>query len=365
VKSDDPTELVQYRARYSDVTNYNVLDGHTLLLINYTNIHFYGTVVKFNNKINKYTIDLIANDEVNDCERVIVSANFQPLKVDNTNTMICSLPANKLQRTTIFTDFATLRDVNLDCNTNALMFKRVAVVNKVEIEHIAKIWKLEVPFFHDSVHINSLLRLKPLTWLNDEIIDAYLNLLKDRDRKKTQMFNTNCMEYCRSYFASSQFYSKLTSYEKNQFNYDMDVKRWLHNPRFQLHLNEMDKLFIPINIENIHWVLVVVFVSDRKICYYDSLRGIGGKKYTTNILKWIAKECEIDNQPFNRSEWIIINNAECPQQDNGYDCGVFLLMNVDVLCDFIPLHDKTYNATSMPHFRTKIACDIVRGELLY
>jgi sentrin-specific protease 1 len=371
VKSDQPNKLLQYRAVYPDDTIYNVVDGHTILLINDLNVHFYGTILKFDNKHNKYQIiDLIDddkdNDDVNDCQADFVPPLFKPLLggVGCTSNVSSSPPANKLQRTT-FTDFALLRDVYLDNNIATLMSKRIADIDTGEIDHLKSIWNLEAQFYHDYVQVNSLSLLKPRKWLNDEIINAYLNILKDRDCKKAHLFHDNNLEYHKSYYASTHFYPKLTAYDEHTFKYDVDLKRWFHNPKFQFHLNDMDKIFIPVNITNEHWMLVVVFVAERKICFYDSMRMYSGKLYTQNILKWIEKECEIDRKPFCQSEWITLNNRNCPQQDNGTDCGLFLLMNVDVLSDSIPLHNTTYSANNMPHFRQKIACDIIRGNVLY
>jgi Ulp1 family protease len=45
------------------------------------------------------------------------------------------------------------------------------------------------------------------------------------------------------------------------------VENWTNN---LINDTNLAKLFIPINIDNIHWVLIVVDIIQRSIQYYDS-----------------------------------------------------------------------------------------------
>ena len=76
---------------------------------------------------------------------------------------------------------------------------------------------------------------------------------------------------------------------------------------------------------------------------------------------------------FDIDEWNVTDNHSyfSPQQGNGFDCGVYVLMCTDFLCDNIPLDIKEGNhylaisPNNMPYFRMKIAADILRGNLKY
>ena len=37
----------------------------------------------------------------------------------------------------------------------------------------------------------------------------------------------------------------------------------------------MDKIFIPVNLNQAHWCLAVIFIQEQKIQYYDSMNGRG------------------------------------------------------------------------------------------
>ena len=52
--------------------------------------------------------------------------------------------------------------------------------------------------------------------------------------------------------------------------------------------------------------------------------------------------------------------SDCPQQHNGFDCGVFVCMLTDfMLADLVPL--QCYSQHHMPYFRQKLCSDILRG----
>ena len=51
-----------------------------------------------------------------------------------------------------------------------------------------------------------------------------------------------------------------------------------------------------------------------------------------------------------------------PQQENGYDCGVYVVLTADFISDDLPL---TFNANHVTSHRLMMAAAIMRGRLLY
>ena len=177
---------------------------------------------------------------------------------------------------------------------------------------------------------------------------------------------------------------------ENEYTYK-NVNRW--SKKFNIF--EKDKIFIPVNISNTHWTLLVVFMQAKQIHYYDSMSS-SGKKYMQTAMRWVKDEgreklkMEVDESEwklvdrFDKSSMLSIhlNNkgaldhvreqveqsaGQCryvPQQQNGYDCGMFTCINADFCCDDLPL----LNAFSQQHMSTlrhKVGADILRGNLLY
>ena len=85
-------------------------------------------------------------------------------------------------------------------------------------------------------------------------------------------------------------------------------------------------------------------------------------KYLKGLLQWVCHESLIKGQiAISIDDWGLIYK-DVPQQSNGVDCGVFVLVCADFLSDDLPLD---YSQEEMEHYRQKIATDILRGSLLY
>lgn len=190
----------------------------------------------------------------------------------------------------------------------------------------------------------------------------------------------------RSIFLSSYFVSYLLDESEGKgwtsvYTYE-NVKRWT---RKKGDVFEAHWIYFPVNTENKHWTLLVLDMHKKEVHYYDSLEVVNKDRrklcYET-ILRWLKDEAKekhhikdydisVWKQGWLRDEAIEEDQTddydkpvihECPKQDNGYDCGVFTMMYADFLTDNLPLD---FEQKDMPHFRKKIAADILRGSLQY
>lgn len=215
--------------------------------------------------------------------------------------------------------------------------------HEVTDEIITTLYKIDITY----KKINTL---NPRKWIHSEIIDVYMDILMERDKKKN---NNNTSHYFHSSFMSQLFF-------ENIYNYD-NVKKW--SKKFDIF--EKNKIYIPININNMHWAIAIIYMKKKEICYYDSLSG-DGMDYLKALYKWIQDE-SINKKEYelpNENEWKLNNNPEnVPQQNNGYDCGLFTIMCADTISDDLPL--SIYSQEDMPMNRLKVAASIVRGHLLY
>ena len=91
----------------------------------------------------------------------------------------------------------------------------------------------------------------------------------------------------------------------------------------------MDKIFIPVNINNTHWCLAVIYVQEKEIRYYDSLSGESGTFVMENLSQFLGDEMTHRKQIYldTSSEWTrVLKPPGTPQQTNSVDCGVFTTM---------------------------------------
>lgn len=243
----------------------------------------------------------------------------------------------------------------------ALIAQRKSPLSSEELQAITRILQqssssraLVIDKFNIDITEGKIAGLKPRTWLNDEIVNFYMCMLQERDQKLCERSNGSRKP---SYYFNSFFVSKLT--ENGVYTYS-NVKRWSK----KIDVFAMDRIFMPVNISNSHWVMAVVFVTLKEIRYYDSMSGSAPNTLNA-ILRWLTDEArEKKGVVLDTSEWKLIDThkTHVPQQGNGYDCGVFSIMCADYLSDNLPLE---YSQNEMPDNRLKIGAAIKRGFLLY
>jgi len=102
-----------------------------------------------------------------------------------------------------------------------------------------------------------LRRLEGLNWLNDEVINFYIELLKKRSVEEADERG-----YPKCHFFNTFFYSLLT---KTGYDYSR-VRKWTN----KFNLFEFDKVFVPINQQNSHWTLAIINFQDKCFQYLDS-----------------------------------------------------------------------------------------------
>ncbi|XP_042013303.1 probable ubiquitin-like-specific protease 2B isoform X2 [Salvia splendens] len=203
--------------------------------------------------------------------------------------------------------------------------------------------------------------LQPDTFVNDTIIDFYIKYLKTRQ---------NVDERTKFHFFNSFFFRKLADMDKDPSSaFDgraafQRVRKWTR----KVNLLEKDFILIPVNY-NLHWSLIVICYfgevasyKDRDdesgrvpcILHMDSLRGThsGLKDLMQSYLweEWKERQkgtCEDLHSKFRNLKFVPL---EVPQQQNSFDCGLFLLHYVELFLEEVPANFNIYKITPSLNF---------------
>ncbi|KXZ48847.1 hypothetical protein GPECTOR_25g432 [Gonium pectorale] len=217
--------------------------------------------------------------------------------------------------------------------------------------------------------------LRSGTWLNDEVINYYMLLIRapaaapstaqppSTPQQPPPQLRTpaaaaaSCPAAASSpaspvppclYVFSSFFWSKLTGGgARGRFEYG-EVQRWTlprrsYTPDCVL---GRELLLFPINHGNAHWCLAAVWPRRRLLQYFDSL---GGSRATSDwvlgtLLRWLLRDAE----------------------DKGLDgssCGVFACAFAELLARGVPAEGFRFSQADMPSIRRGMAEQILRGSL--
>jgi hypothetical protein len=186
-------------------------------------------------------------------------------------------------------------------------------------------------------------------WINDEIVNFSMDMLQDRDRILCSLNQSRK----KSHFFNSYLMAKILAGE--------DVSRWTRSPREsnKIDVFALDKIFIPINIDDSHWLMAIIFIDRKEICIFDSFRE-EHSDYLSKLNDWISNEEVAFGR--DKSTWKLTSVQDCPYQNNNYDCGVFAIMCANYLSYNLPLQ---YSQMNMPFFRMKIASSILQRKFDY
>ena len=195
----------------------------------------------------------------------------------------------------------------------------------VPIDKHNKINKFGKPEPKISLETEELECLEGPFWINDSVINSYINLMKSRTSQNVGSTN-------------SFFFTKLKK--------DGPVEASVWEGIKGMPINRYDIFLIPICTGS-HWFLILVDFIHEELCVLDPL---GAKHINEAMLinSFLAFQC-IKQLP--------IVQTEVPQQMNGFDCGAFLLQNAHCLI----FNDGIFNysQTDMPRIRERIKQELI------
>ncbi|KAF5462003.1 hypothetical protein F2P56_018050 [Juglans regia] len=204
--------------------------------------------------------------------------------------------------------------------------------------------------------------LQPETFINDTIIDFYIKYLKNQIQPEDKH---------RFHFFNSFFFRKLADMDKDPTSASdgraafLRVRKWTR----KVNIFEKDYIFIPINF-NLHWSLIVIChpgeVARLKddnlekspkvpcILHMDSIKGshTGIKNLVQSYLweEWNERQKETQEDISSKFLNLRFVSLELPQQENSFDCGLFLLHYLELFLTEVPVNFSPFKIIKSSKF---------------
>lgn len=177
-----------------------------------------------------------------------------------------------------------------------------------------------------EVSVRDFRTLAPRRWLNDIVIEFFMHFI-ERETPKSVAFN-------------SYFYTNLS--ERGY----QGVRRWMRRKKVQI--GELEKIFVPVNLNESHWALGMIDIPSKSIYYVDSLSN-GPNALSFAILNDLQNYVVEESKNSMGSDFML-KNLSCPQQTNGFDCGIYLCLNTLYLSHESPLTFDHNDAVRMRQY---------------
>jgi Ulp1 protease family, C-terminal catalytic domain len=200
-----------------------------------------------------------------------------------------------------------------------------------------------------ELKLNSFRTLLPksgeLGWLDDEIINAYMQAVVDYGNGGS---GARRLEPPRYHAFNSFFYKKLNE------SGPATLARWSKRAKIEGDkLLQVELIFIPVHLGN-HWTLLVVSGTKKSIEYFDSLNG-SPTRPLKNAKLWLQNELK---DKWVEDEWRIPGTLG-PCQRNGYDCGVFTVTTAKML--MLGINPLAYSQSDIYIQRRRMAAELHYG----
>jgi hypothetical protein len=237
-----------------------------------------------------------------------------------------------------------VREIVLETVAHA---KKTVPLSEMELKRSSELLlsppgKRIVDKFNIEITGKEIICLRNLNWLNDEVMNFYLELIVERSKRNrlpgavvaaSQRDAIHCF--------SSFFFTKLLS---GGSYLHKNVARWSRSAKIDV--AKLDKLIAPVHVGQNHWCCAIANIRFRRLEYYDSL---GGRNEVAmeSLRRYVADEVAAHHpelvKDMNVLSWPILQprRGEVPQQNNGSDCGVFSLQFANYASENRPF-DFTY-----------------------
>ncbi|KAK1232586.1 hypothetical protein PQX77_004254 [Marasmius sp. AFHP31] len=211
-------------------------------------------------------------------------------------------------------------------------------------------------FAREQVSDQDIVRLRPGSWLNDEIINFYGAMILGRAescQKEKENKGSSGRPLDAHYF-STFFWTKLEKegYEKGR------LAKWTK----KIDIFSKDVILIPVNHNNMHWTGAAINFRKKRIESYDSMNMERGRVFKMLRAYLDAEHKNKKKTPFDFSEWNDYTSEETPQQENGFDCGVFTCQFLESLSR----GEETFNfaQNDIPYLRRRMIWEIGSARLM-
>ena len=143
------------------------------------------------------------------------------------------------------------------------------VMDGDDLDEIIQSKMMGIPQAKIDIKRRDLQCLRDGEWLNDEVINVWMDYVKDRNQRRNEE-SAGCMPTI--YIMKTMFYSRMCVIDRpggrqDTFDYP-GVRRWTKKVDVFAH----DMIFIPLH-QGLHWALAVVNMRAKRIQYFDSLGG--------------------------------------------------------------------------------------------
>jgi Ulp1 family protease len=206
---------------------------------------------------------------------------------------------------------------------------------------VKKAWSYQKEIVIGTVSTFDLKTLKPSNWLNDSVVNAFLELISDESSSKCSV-NVHAF--------SSYLYTVLRDrcWGSSVLRTSLSV-----DPK------DLDLLLFPIHF-NKHWQLIACYPKSCLVVFFNSMLTVNHTALGV-ILGFLEAIFSANSANFQLEKWMIVAPDTITQQHDSSSCGVFACMNAySLVCDNM---DSLYTSENIENIRHWMVHSLINASL--
>lgn len=201
--------------------------------------------------------------------------------------------------------------------------------------------------------------VKPRKWFKDWVINTYMGLLRGNSNPSS----ASCIFMPTYFYPRFTLSGPLTLGQKHVSGYvnASAAERYELVMRWTQGIDTLgkEKIFIPVNINNMHWILVYIDMRRKRVLSLDSFHR-PRHVVRTDVLDWLEQEHLAKGVLLNRRKWASLQK-KAPTQSDGYSCSPFVCLFAAFLSNDQPL---SFKQSDVPAMRERIVWSVLNGSLV-
>ena len=195
----------------------------------------------------------------------------------------------------------------------------------------------KVTHLGEEVTGEDILALLENGWLNDNVINFFFIAIFANRQSIMEGWNHTFVGFSKDVFFRTSFVPETITDDFKSIN-ESKIQSIVNKLIDGGDIKNVDRIFIPVNFKDTHWFLIVLNVENKVLEYYDSLWSVYKNNATMKELFLslqkvfdVLYEMSTLNHELKEQEWKPTFNAEINQQENSDDCGIFTILNAELI----------------------------------
>ncbi len=170
-------------------------------------------------------------------------------------------------------------------------------------------------------------------WVSEGILDLYIPMLR-KECSESQWIFPRCLGS--TYKQLQESPERLERFRERSLKNLLTQREYDEQGKYQSTRTalpdpaKLKTIWLPVNHHNSHWYFIEIDLAGREYKIFDSKPGIADHEEGVQVAEWLVEQMALGGYiNLDREERFESSEAPIQKQQNGHDCGVYMLRGIE------------------------------------